>query len=172
MLCFLLLGLRLPFPAALPLTAAAAILGSAAWAMARDRPLASAAAVACAGVLVLGLVLPLAIPPPVPPDAWQAAAGRAVFTASENPGLLTFLAGRPVHRVHGVAATQAALDGGGVLILGEDEEDGLSPELRRRLGTVSSWRRLRGRLSPRSVVDAWRLGSLDALCETARMCRG
>jgi 4-amino-4-deoxy-L-arabinose transferase-like glycosyltransferase len=169
LLCFLLLGLRLPFAAALGLGLGASLVGAAAWLVARERPLAGAAAVSGAAVLVLAVVLPSAIPAPVPREAWGAVAGRAVYTASENPGLLSFLAGRSVHRVHGVAATQGVLDGGGVLILGEDEEGQLPAGLRQGLRTVASWRRLKGRLSPRSVLDAWRAGTLDAMCETARM---
>jgi hypothetical protein len=105
----------------------------------------------------------------VPAQAWSAVAGRSVYTATENPGLLSFLAGRPVHRAHGVEATWMALEGGGVLILDSEQEGRLPEGIRQRLETVATWRRLRGRISPRSVVDAWRAGTVDALCETARM---
>src|SRR5262249_18669947 len=113
LLCALLLRFGLPVAASLALGLGAALVGGAAWLVAREHPLAGAAGVSGAAVLALAVVLPLSIPAPVPPQAWSTVAGRSVYTASENPGLLSFLADRPVHRVHGVAAAEAALEGGG-----------------------------------------------------------
>ena len=168
-LCLLLLRLTLPTGAAASLVLGGVLLGAGAWLMGRDRAFSAAVAVAGAAVLILAVTLPVAIPAPVPPRAWEAAAGRTVYTASENPGLLSFLADRPVHRVHGAAATLQALESGGVLILDAEEEGQLPAELRGRLETVTSWRRLRGRISPSSVLDAWHARTLDSLCLTARM---
>jgi 4-amino-4-deoxy-L-arabinose transferase-like glycosyltransferase len=168
-LCLLPLRLALPTVAAVGLALGGVLLGAGGWLIGRDRALPASVAVAGAAVLVLAVTLPVAIPTPVPQQAWEAAAGRTVYTASENPGLLSFLAGRPVHRVHGVAAIAQALESGGVLILDAEEEGRLPAELRRRLETVTSWRRLRGRISPSSVLDAWQSRTLDSLCLTARM---
>jgi hypothetical protein len=168
-LCLLPLRLALPTGAAVSLALGGVFLGTGGWLMGRDRAFPAAVAVSGAAVLVLAVTLPVAIPAPVPQQAWDAAAGRTLYTASENPGLLSFLAGRPVHRVHGVSATQQALESGGVLILDAEEEGRLPAELRQRLETVTSWRRLRGRISPSSVLDAWHARTLDSLCLTARM---
>jgi hypothetical protein len=151
------LALRFPLPTRvlLALAGVALLLLLAALAVARGGVLAGAVGVAGAAVLVFGTILPGAVPPPVPPWAAERAGSRPLFTATQNPGLYSFLLGRSVHRVSGEEAVLRALQDGQALLVTRDERALLSPEITRRLVPLASWPRLRGRLTVHEVVTAW-----------------
>ena len=108
-----------------------------------------------AAVLLFASVLPGAIPPPVPSWVAERAGPRPLFTATQNPGLYSFLLGRTVHRVSGEGTTLRALEAGQALLVTREERDALPAAVTARLSPLASWPRLRGRLSVQEVVNAW-----------------
>ena len=161
------LALRFPLPTLvlLALAGVALLLVLAAVAVARRAVLAGAVGIAGAAVLVFGAILPGAVPPPVPAWVAERAGSRPLFTATQNPGLYSFLLGRSVHRVSGEAAVLRALGEGQALLVTRDERTLLSPEITARLVPLASWPRLRGRLTVHEVVSAWFRADATALFE-------
>lgn len=162
-----LLALRFPTasPVRLALGGVLALLVLAAVAIGRGAVLAATVGFAGAAVLLFASVLPGAVPPPVPSWVPERAAGRALFTATQNPGLYSFLVGKSVHRVSGEAAMLRALEEGQALLVTREERTLLPPSVIARLVPLATWPRLRGRLSVREVVDAWLRADASALFE-------
>jgi 4-amino-4-deoxy-L-arabinose transferase-like glycosyltransferase len=151
------LALRFPLPAPVRLALAGVVLlvALAAVAVTRGALTAGATGLAGASVLLFTTVLPGALPPQIPEWVASRAGGRPLFTATQNPGLYTFLVGTPVHRASGPDGLLRALEAGqGLLVTGE-ERGLLPPEVTARLVPLARWPRLRGRLTVREVVDAW-----------------
>lgn len=161
------LGLRFPLPAPVRLGLAGAVLlvALAAMAVGRGALRAGATGLAGAAVLLFATVLPGAVPPQIP--AWVAASagGRPLFTATQNPGLYSFLVGTPVHRASGPEGVLGALEAGQALLVTQDERGLLPPAVVARLRPLARWPRLRGRLTVREVVDAWWHADLSGLLE-------
>jgi hypothetical protein len=93
------------------------------------------------------------------------AGGRPLFTATQNPGLYSFLVGTPVHRASGPEGVLGALEAGQALLVTQDERGLLPPAVVARLRPLARWPRLRGRLTVREVVDAWWHADLSGLLE-------
>src|SRR5262249_1132329 len=91
------------------------------------RALAPRAVLAGEAVRVCGAILPRAVPPPVPAWVAERAGSRQLFTATQNPGLYSFLLGRQVHRVSGEGAVLRALEDGQGLLVTRDEREQLPP---------------------------------------------
>jgi 4-amino-4-deoxy-L-arabinose transferase-like glycosyltransferase len=163
------LAVRFPLPGAVrfALSTASLLVLVSGVLVARAQLLPAAMALAGATVLLFGAVLPSAVPPPVPEEAWKVVGSRQVFTVTQNPGLLTLLLGRPVHRAHGPEEIRAALASGGVLVLSGEEGAALPSDVRQRLVPLASWSRLRGRFPFRAVLDAWREADLRPVSEMA-----
>jgi 4-amino-4-deoxy-L-arabinose transferase-like glycosyltransferase len=161
------LALRFPLPSAprIALAGSALLLLLAALAVARGAVLGGAVGLAGAAVLLFAVFLPGAVPPPVPAWAIERAGSRPLFTATQNPGLYSFLAGRSVHRVSEEAGILRALEDGAALLVTRDERAQLPPAVTGRLVPLASWPRLRGRLSVREVANAWLGGDASALFE-------
>jgi 4-amino-4-deoxy-L-arabinose transferase-like glycosyltransferase len=162
-----LLALRFPLraPVLLALAGVAMLLVLGALAVGRGAVLAGAVGFAGAAALLFAAVLPGAVPPPVPAWAIERAGTRPLFTATQTPGLYSFLAGRSVHRVSGEAGILRALEDGQALLVTRDERAQLPPRVTGRLVPLASWPRLRGRLSIREVVNAWVRGDATGLFE-------
>jgi 4-amino-4-deoxy-L-arabinose transferase-like glycosyltransferase len=162
------LALRFPLvaPVRFALVAAVALAALAAVAVGRGSVLGGAVGFAGSAVLLFALVLPGALPPPVPAWVGERAGGRPLFTATQNPGLYTFLVGRPVHRVSGEEGITRALEDGQALLVTSEERTRLPPEVSKHLVPLASWPRLRGRLSWKEVVQAWIRGDPSVLFET------
>jgi hypothetical protein len=141
------------------------LLGLSALALARGSLLAGAVAFAGAAVLLFASVLPGAIPPPVPAWVAERAGGRPLFTATQNPGLYSFLLGRTVHRASGEGPVLRALEEGQALLVTQEERAGLPPAVTARLRPLATWPRLRGRLPVREVVNAWLRADTSQLFE-------
>ncbi len=161
------LALRFPLAGGvrLGLVCVVLLLALSALALARGSALASAVALAGAAVLLFASVLPGAVPPPVPSWVAERAGARPLFTATQNPGLYSFLVGRTVHRASGEGPTLRALEEGQALLVTRDERTGLAPAITGRLRTLATWPRLRGRLPPSEVVDAWLRSDTSELFE-------
>ncbi|MGZ6807868.1 MAG: hypothetical protein ACXVGG_14775, partial [Mycobacteriaceae bacterium] len=86
-------------------------------------------------------------------------------TATQNPGLYSFLVRTPVHRASGPDGVLGALEAGQALLVTEEERGLLPPALIARLRPLARWPRLRGRLTVREVVDAWWHADLSGLLE-------
>jgi len=151
----LALRFALVAPVRLALGGTVLLLGLAGFAMGRGRVLAGAVGFAGASALLFAAVLPGAVPPPVPSWVAERAGSRELFTATQNPGLYSFLLGRAVHRASGEDRMLRALEAGQGLLVTRDERSLLPPEVAGRLVPLASWPRLRGRLSVGEVVDAW-----------------
>jgi hypothetical protein len=95
----------------------------------------------------------------------ERAGGRALFTATQNPGLYSFLVGRTVHRASGEGPVLRALEEGQALLVTRDERAGLPPAVTARLRTLATWPRLRGRLPLGEVVSAWLRADTSELFE-------
>jgi 4-amino-4-deoxy-L-arabinose transferase-like glycosyltransferase len=151
------LALRFPLaaPVRLGLVSVVVLLGLSALALFRGAVGAGAVAFAGAAVLLFASVLPGAIPPPVPSWVADRAGPRPLFTATQNPGLYSFLLGRTVHRVSGEGPILQALESGQALLVTREERNGLPAAVTARLSPLASWPRLRGRLSVHEVVNAW-----------------
>ncbi len=151
------LALRFPLPTPVRLGLAGVVLlvALAGVAVTRGALTAGAIGVAGAAVLLFATVLPGALPPPIPEWVPARAGGRPLFTATQNPGLYTFLVGTPVHRASGPDGLLRALEAGQGLLITEEERRILPPEVTARLVPLARWPRLRGRLTVRQVVDAW-----------------
>jgi 4-amino-4-deoxy-L-arabinose transferase-like glycosyltransferase len=151
------LALRFPLsaPVRLGLACVVLLLGGAALLVGRGAVAAGAIAFAGAAVILFGSVLPGAVPPPVPGWVAERAGSRPLFTATQNPGLYSFLVGRTVHRASGEGPILRALQEGQALLVTRDERAGLPPAVTERLRPLASWPRLRGRLPVGEVVDAW-----------------
>jgi len=141
------------------------LVALAAAALARGVPLAGVVAFAGAAVLMLGVVLPGAVPPPIPAWAIERAGDRPLFTATQKPGLYSFLVGRSVHQVSGEAGILAALEAGQGLLVTREEELFLPASVRERIVPLASWPRLRGRLPVGEVVNAWLRADTSPLFE-------
>src|SRR5262249_59869837 len=87
--------------------------------------MAGAVALAGAAVLLFGSVLPGAIPPPIPAWVAERAGSRPLFTATQNPGLYSFLLGQTVHRASGEGPMLQALEQGQALLVTRDERAGV-----------------------------------------------
>jgi len=161
------LALRFPLaaPVRLGLGCAISLLALSAAAMGRGAVLASTVGFAGAAVLLFASVLPRAVPPPVPSWVGERAGSRPLFTATQNPGLYSFLVGRSVHRASGEAQMLRALQEGEALLVTREERTELPPAVTARLVPLASWPRLRGRLSIREVVYAWLRADPSALFE-------
>jgi hypothetical protein len=161
------LALRFPLtaPVRLGLGCVAVLLGVATAAVARGALIAGAVGFAAAMVLLFTSVLPGALPPPVPAWVAQRAGPRLLFTATQNPGLYSFLLGRTVHRASGEGPVLQALEAGQALLVTREELDQLPPGVAARLEPLATWPRLRGRLPVREVVDAWVRGDSSGLFE-------
>jgi hypothetical protein len=85
----------------------------------------------------------------------ERAGPHALFTATQNPGLYSFLLGRTVHRVSGEGPILQALESGQALLVTHEERNGLPAAVTARLSPLASWPRLRGRLSVHEVVNGW-----------------
>lgn len=163
-------ALALRFPLVAPVRVAVVgvvlLLVLAAFALGRGSVPAGALGFAGAAGLLFLTVLPGAVPPPVPSWALERAGSRPLFTATQNPGLYSFLAGRSVHRASGEAPLRRALEAGQALLVTREERALLPAEVKARLVPLASWPRLRGRLSVREVVDAWLRADASALFES------
>ncbi|HSP19057.1 MAG TPA: glycosyltransferase family 39 protein [Myxococcaceae bacterium] len=161
------LALRFPLPgsARLGLAGAVVLVALGAVAVSRGALRAGATGLAGAAVLLFATVLPRAVPPPIPPWVATTAAGRPLFTATQNPGLYTFLVGTPVHRVSGADGVLRALEAGQALLVTGEERALLPPAVLPRLRPLASWPRLRGRLTVREVVAAWWRADVSGLLE-------
>ena len=161
------LALRFPVPgsARLALGGVVLLVALAAMAVSLGALRAGATGVAGGAVLLFATVLPRVVPRPIP--AWVAttAGGRPLFTATQNPGLYTFLVGTPVHRVSGADGVLRALEAGQALLVTREERALLPPAVLTRLRPLASWPRLRGRLTVREVVDAWWQADVSGLLE-------
>ena len=161
--------LALRFPLAAPvrvgLLCVVLLLALSAAAMGRGAVLASTVGFAGAAVLLFATVLPGAVPPPVPSWVVERAGSRPLFTATQNPGLYSFLVGKSVHRASGEGPLLRALEEGQALLVTRDERSQLPPSVRARLVALASWPRLRGRLSATEVVSAWLRADTSALFE-------
>jgi len=161
------LALRFPLaaPVRLGLAGVVLLLVLSALAVGRGVVVAGSVAFAGASVLLFGSVLPGAVPPPVP--AWVAdrAGPRPVFTATQNPGLYSFLLGRTVHRTSGEGPVLRALEEGQALLVTRDERAGLPAAVTARLRPLATWPRLRGRLPVTEVVNAWLRADTSELFE-------
>ena len=151
------LALRFPLaaPVRLGLVCVVLLLVAAGLLVGRGAVAAGAVAFAGAAVLLFGSVLPGAVPPPVPAWVAERAGSRPLFTATQNPGLYSFLLGRTVHRASGEGPVLRALEEGQALLVTRDERAGLPPGVTARLRPLAIWPRLRGRLPVREVVNAW-----------------
>ena len=161
----LALRFSLVVPVRLALAGAALLLVVAGAAVARGAVAAGAVGLAGAAVLLFAIVLPGALPPPVPAWVGERAGGRPLFTATQNPGLYSFLTGQPVHRASGTSPLLQALESGEALLVTREERSLLPPEVARRLVPLASWPRLRGRLTVHEVVAAWVQADPSALFE-------
>ena len=161
------LALRFPLaaPVRLGLGCVAVLLAVATVAVARGALVAGAVGFAAAMVLLFASVLPGAIPPPVPAWVAERAGSRPLFTATQNPGLYSFLLGRTVHRASGEGPALHALEAGQALLVTREELDQLPPAVAARLEPLATWPRLRGRLPVREVLDAWIRGDTGGLFE-------
>jgi len=151
------LALRFPLagPVRLGLACVVLLLVVAAFLVGRGAVATGAVAFAGAAVLLFGSVLPGAVPPPVPAWVAERAGSRPLFTATQNPGLYSFLLGRTVHRASGEGPMLQALEEGQALLVTRDERAGLPPAVTARLRPLATWPRLRGRLPVGEVVNAW-----------------
>ena len=151
------LALRFPLaaPVRLGLGCVVVLLVLSALAVGRGAVAAGALGFAGAAVLLFASVLPGALPPPVPPWVADRAGSREMFTATQNPGLYSFLLGRTVHRASGEGPMLRALEAGQALLVTREERAALPPAIATRLRPLASWPRLRGRLPVREVVNAW-----------------
>ena len=151
------LALRFPLaaPVRLGLVCVVLLLVAAGLLVGRGAVAAGAVAFAGAAMLLFGSVLPGAVPPPVPAWVAERAGSRPLFTATQNPGLYSFLLGRAVHRASGEGPVLRALEEGQALLVTRDERAGLPPGVTARLRPLAIWPRLRGRLPVREVVNAW-----------------
>jgi 4-amino-4-deoxy-L-arabinose transferase-like glycosyltransferase len=151
------LALRFPLaaPVQLGLASVVVLLGLSALAVLSGEVGAGGLGLAGAAVVLFANVLPGAIPPPVPAWVAERAGSRPLFTATQNPGLYSFLVGRTVHRVSGEESVLRALEDGQALLVTREERAGLPAAVTARLSPLASWPRLRGRLSVKEVVDAW-----------------
>jgi hypothetical protein len=113
------LALRFPLaaPVRLGLVSVVVLLGLSALALVRGAMGAGALGFAGAAVLLFASVLPGAIPSPVPSWVAERAGPRPLFTATQNPGLYSFLLGRTVHRVSGEGPILRALEAGQALLV-------------------------------------------------------
>jgi hypothetical protein len=106
-------------------------------------------------VLLFATVLPGALPPQVPSWVATRAGGRPVFTATQAPGLYSFLMGTQVHRASGPDGLLRSLEAGQALLVTQEERGLLPAAVTARLVPLASWPRLRGRLTVSEVLDAW-----------------
>ncbi|HZX43599.1 MAG TPA: glycosyltransferase family 39 protein [Myxococcaceae bacterium] len=161
------LALRFPLaaPVRLGLLGVVVLLAISAAAMGRGAVLASTVGFAGAAVLLFAGVLPGALPPPIPSWVVERAGSRPLFTATQNPGLYSFLVGRQVHRASGEAPMLRALEEGQALLVTREERSQLPPSVTARLVPLASWPRLRGRLPVGEVVNAWLRADPGALFE-------
>ena len=161
------LALRFPLagPVRLGLGCMVLLLVAAAILLARGGVMAGAVAFAGAAVLLFGSVLPGAVPSPVPAWVAERAGSRPLFTATQNPGLYSFLLGRTVHRASGEGPILQALEQGQALLVTRDERAGLPPAVTARLRPLATWPRLRGRLPVGEVVNAWLRADTSELFE-------
>jgi len=162
-----ILALRFPLAGGvrLGLGCVVALLALSALALSRGSVLAGAVAFAGAAVLLFASVLPGAVPAPVPAWVAERAGSRPLFTATQNPGLYSFLLGRTVHRASGEGPMLRALEEGQALLVTRDERAGLPPAVTARLRPLATWPRLRGRLPIREVVNAWLRADTSELFE-------
>jgi len=161
------LALRFPLAGSVRLGLACVVLllVLSALALLRGSVFASGVALAGAAVLLFASVLPGAVPPPVPSWVAESAGARPLFTATQNPGLYSFLVGRTVHRASGEGPMLRALEEGQALLVTREERAGLPPAVTARLWTLATWPRLRGRLPPGEVVNAWLRADTSELFE-------
>ena len=161
------LALRFPLsgPVRLGLGCMVLLLVAAAFLLGRGAVAAGAVAFAGAAVLLFGSVLPGAVPPPVPAWVAERAGSRPLFTATQNPGLYSFLLGRTVHRASGEGPMLRALEQGQALLVTREERAGLPPEVTARLRPLATWPRLRGRLPVGEVLNAWLRADASELFE-------
>jgi 4-amino-4-deoxy-L-arabinose transferase-like glycosyltransferase len=161
------LALRFPLagPVRLGLACVVVLVLLSALAVGRSAVLAGSLAFAGASVLLFASVLPGAVPPPVPDWVAERAGPRPLFTATQNPGLYSFLLGRTVHRASGEGPMLHALEAGQALLVTRDERAGLPPAVTSRLRPLATWPRLRGRLPVREVVNAWLRADTSELFE-------
>jgi hypothetical protein len=129
------LALRFPLaaPVRLGLLCVVVLLALSAVAVGRGAVLASTVGFAGAAVLLFASVLPGAVPPPVPSWVVERAGSRPLFTATQNPGLYSFLVGQSVHRASGEAPMLRALEEGQALLVTRDERALLPPSVTARL---------------------------------------
>jgi|SoiMethySBSTD1v2_1073268.scaffolds.fasta_scaffold169656_2 4-amino-4-deoxy-L-arabinose transferase-like glycosyltransferase len=162
-----LMALRFPLaaPVRLGLVSVVMLLGLSALAVFRGAVAAGAVAFAGAAVLLFASVLPGAVPPPVPSWVAERAGSRPLFTATQNPGLYSFLLRRTVHRVSGEGPILRALEAGQALLVTREERDELPAAVTARLSPVASWPRLRGRLPVHEVASAWLRADTSELFE-------
>jgi 4-amino-4-deoxy-L-arabinose transferase-like glycosyltransferase len=161
------LALRFPLtgPVRIGLVCVVLLLLLAALLLGRGAVAAGAVAFAGAAVILFGSVLPGAVPPPVPAWVAERAGPRSMFTATQNPGLYSFLVGRTVHRASGEGPVLRALEEGQALLVTREERALLPPAVTARLRPLATWPRLRGRLPAREVVNAWLRADTSELFE-------
>jgi hypothetical protein len=162
-------ALALRFPVAAPvrigLVCVVVLLVGASLLLGRGAVVAGAVAFAGAAVILFGSVLPGAVPSPVPAWVAERAGARPLFTATQNPGLYTFLVGQTVHRASGEEPILRALEEGQALLVTRDERAELPPGVVTRLRPLATWPRLRGRLPVGEVVNAWLRADTSELFE-------
>ena len=161
------LALRFPLtgPVRIGLVCVVLLVLGASLLLGRGAVAAGAVAFAGAAVILFGGVLPGAVPPPVPAWVAERAGPRPLFTATQNPGLYSFLVGRSVHRASGEGPVLRALEEGQALLVTRDERGDLPPAVTGRLRPLATWPRLRGRLPVGEVVKAWLRADTSELFE-------
>jgi 4-amino-4-deoxy-L-arabinose transferase-like glycosyltransferase len=161
-------ALTLRWPLGGPVTAALAAASAAAAAAAalalRGRVSGAAIGAGFAFALVT-LVVARVNPPAVPGGVVPSAGGRPLWVLDTTPGLFTLSAGRPVRRAWNPGEAEAALSGGGALILSDSQRDRLPADLRARLVELFRWQRIPGYLPGDRVWRSWRARDASALYE-------